>query len=157
MDRTCFPLRGIRALRRGRRSEAGRCYLVTFATRGREPVFANADVAMVAARALAQQRLWRASMLRCWVLMPDHWHGLVELSACEGLSTLIGRVKAVSARAVGLAANRRIDLWSAGFHDRAVRREEDLIVIARYIVRNPVRAGLCERVGDYPYRDAAWL
>jgi hypothetical protein len=35
--------------------------------------------------------------------------------------------------------------------------EEDLAQIARYVVLNPVRAGLVRRVGDYPHWDAAWL
>ncbi len=112
---------------------------------------------MVAARALAEGRLWRASTLRCWVLMPDHWHGLVELSSCESLSTLVARAKAVSARALGISMARSSRVWATGFHDRAIRRDEDLATIARYIVRNPVRAGLCTRVGDYPFWDAAWL
>jgi putative transposase len=29
--------------------------------------------------------------------------------------------------------------------------------IARYIVANPLRAGLVERLGDYPHWDAVWL
>jgi len=29
--------------------------------------------------------------------------------------------------------------------------------MARYIVMNPKRAGLVERVGDYPHWDAIWL
>ena len=144
-------------MRRGRRSEAGRTYLVTFTTRECIPLFADAGLAMAAARSLADGRLWRASTLRCWVLMPDHWRGLVELSGCESLSTLIARAKAVSARATGFAAGRRIGVWSAGFRDHAVRRDEDLAAIARYVIRNPIRAGLCACVGDYPFWDAAWL
>ena len=34
---------------------------------------------------------------------------------------------------------------------------EDLVGVARYIVANPVRAGLVNRVGEYPYWDAVWL
>jgi len=30
-------------------------------------------------------------------------------------------------------------------------------MIARYIVANPLRAGLVSRVGDYPLWDACWL
>lgn len=48
-------------------------------------------------------------------------------------------------------------LWQSGYHDRAARAEEDLIQIARYIIGNPLRAGLVEHVGDYPLWDAAWL
>ena len=39
----------------------------------------------------------------------------------------------------------------------AVRREEDLKMIARYIVTNPIRAGLVQKVGDYPLWDATWI
>lgn len=48
-------------------------------------------------------------------------------------------------------------IWQAGFHDHAVRREEDLAGIARYIVANPLRAGLVDAIGDYPLWDALWL
>ena len=35
--------------------------------------------------------------------------------------------------------------------------EDDLFAVARYIVANPVRAGLVERIGDYPFWDSAFL
>jgi len=38
-----------------------------------------------------------------------------------------------------------------------MRKEEDLQALARYIVANPLRAGLVKRVGDYPHWDAMWL
>jgi len=60
-------------------------------------------------------------------------------------------VKAVTAHRIG----RRI--WQDGFHDHALRQEEDLAEVARYIVANPLRAGLVERVGDYSHWDAVWL
>ncbi|MEE4463301.1 IS200/IS605 family transposase, partial [Azotobacter chroococcum] len=43
------------------------------------------------------------------------------------------------------------------YHDRAARSVDDLRAMARYIVANPVRAGIVETVGDYPLWDAAWL
>ena len=44
-----------------------------------------------------------------------------------------------------------------GFHDHALREEENLLHAARYIVANLKRAGLVQRVSDYPYWDAIWL
>ena len=38
-----------------------------------------------------------------------------------------------------------------------VRRDEDLRGLARYIVANPLRAQLVQRIGDYPHWDAMWL
>jgi REP element-mobilizing transposase RayT len=50
-----------------------------------------------------------------------------------------------------------IPRWQEGFHDHALRREEDLRDIARYIVLNPVRAGLVRNIREYPLWDAVWL
>ena len=48
-------------------------------------------------------------------------------------------------------------VWAAGYHDRALRAEVDIPHVARYLVLNPVRAGLVARVGDYPFWDAVWI
>lgn len=88
--------------------------------------------------------------------MPDHLHWLVQLERCP-LDLLMRRVKANSAR----QANRLLGLggsfWQDGYHDRALRSDEDLLAVARYIVANPLRAGLVRRLGDYPLWDAVWL
>jgi REP element-mobilizing transposase RayT len=47
--------------------------------------------------------------------------------------------------------------WQRGFYDYAIRQDEDLKKLARYIVANPLRAGLVESIGDYPHWDAKWL
>jgi putative transposase len=44
-------------------------------------------------------------------------------------------------------------LWQSGYFERILRREETTQRVADYIMANPVRAGLAEQVGDYPY---AW-
>jgi len=91
-----------------------------------------------------------------FVVMPDHLHWLFEL--CSGsLSGLVRDLKAFSARAINASFSTAGRLWQAGFHDHALRREEDLRSAARYVVLNPVRAGLVERVADYPHWDAKWL
>jgi REP element-mobilizing transposase RayT len=43
------------------------------------------------------------------------------------------------------------------FYDHALRQDEDVQGVARYIVANPLRAGLVENIGDYPLWDAIWL
>lgn len=48
-------------------------------------------------------------------------------------------------------------LWQPGFHDRAIRRQQDVRKAARYIVANPLRAGLVTDVLKYPYWDAVWM
>lgn len=48
-------------------------------------------------------------------------------------------------------------LWQANYYDHAVRQEEDLHKMARYMVANPLRANLVSHIGDYPLWDAVWL
>jgi REP element-mobilizing transposase RayT len=73
------------------------------------------------------------------------------------LSGIARLVKGRSARQVNLAIGGRGGVWQAGFHDHALRKEEDMQAVARYVVANPLRAGLVTRLGDYPLWDAAWL
>jgi putative transposase len=148
---------GIRALRRGRWTDPGRVYLVTTVTEGRQPWFADADIAMPVARQTLDPLIVLDARMPCWVLMPDHFHALVELGAQHDLSRVVQHLKSRLATAANQALGRRGRLWQKGFHDRALRVDEDLRTTARYIVANPIRAGLVARAGDYPYWNADWL
>jgi len=88
--------------------------------------------------------------------MPDHVHLLLELGAID-LSTIVKRFKARSGVLLNRTIGRKGRFWEPGFHDHALRREEDLVTVGRYIVANPLRAGLVRRIGDYPYWNATWL
>ena len=152
MPRSRF--RGHAALRRGRISCPGGIYLVTFTTQDRATCFVDHGMATVACRAITDRRLWRHSELLAWVLMPDHWHGIVRLGEAEPLSSLVGRVKANSSRQVR-ASHTVARVWARAFQDRALRRDESVLDAARYVVMNPVRAGLVASPSMYPYWDAA--
>ena len=112
---------GSRALRRGRMSEIGRMYLLTWATQGRMPVLSAFWAARQVAMALKGADDEGLSETWAFVVMPDHVH------------------------------------WQSGFHDHALRTEEDVRNVARYVIANPQRAGLVEHVSDYPWWDARWL
>ena len=138
-------------LRKGRVSLPGRVYHVTTVTLDRKPVFSDLRSARVLINALREAQARGEATTLAFVLMPDHLHWLLQLEAETSLSGLVGAVKAVTAHGLG----RRI--WQSGFHDHALRQEDDLAKLARYIVANPLRAGLVERVVDYPHWDAVWL
>ncbi len=89
--------------------------------------------------------------------MPDHCHLLVQVGVADSLSSLIGRLKAHTARACNQLVGAHGPVWQRGFHDRALRREAEIPAAARYIVRNPVRAGLVSSVGQYSCWNAVWL
>jgi REP element-mobilizing transposase RayT len=92
-----------------------------------------------------------------WVLMPDHAHWLIQLGEADNLDALVRRLKSASARGANRMLRRNGVLWARAFHDHALRAQEDLLRSARYVIANPVRAGLVERVGDYPFWNAVWV
>ena len=151
------PPRSLRAERLARRSVAGETYFLTLPTLYRRPVFRDDDAARAVCRIHAARWPWRDSSVSAWVLMPDHWHALVTLGERDTLSTLVGRFKAITSRAV--EDHHRVNgwLWGRGFSDRRLPAGEELRRAARYLVANPLRAGLVQRLGDYPYWNAAWL
>ncbi len=145
---------GQQALRKGRVSIPGQIYLVTTATNNRLPIFADWYVAHTAVQTFTSHSVLQHTRLLCWVLMPDHAHWLIQVDQ-QTLSSEVKRLKATTAREINKRCGSAGSLWQPGFHDRAIRRDEDIRQVARYIVANPLRAGLVEHIGDYPFWDAA--
>ncbi|RTE65257.1 transposase [Amphritea opalescens] len=142
------------ALRKGRYSEPGRIYLITFVTSNREHLLANLYCGRLVAASLNFSG--NPSDTLAYVVMPDHIHWLVQLKK-GSLNHLVRSVKTYSARQINKHLSRLGPVWQKGFHDHALRHEEDLINLARYIVMNPVRAGLVRNIREYALWDAVWL
>lgn len=148
---------GSHALRKGRASIENQIYFITFATKNRKPFFAEYDVAVNCCFNLTRAEVWPSATLLCWVLMPNHFHGLVQLNELEALPRIVSRLKAHLTRSLRPQLKITGSLWQESYHDHALRNAENMLDIARYIVMNPVRVKLCKRVGDYPFWDAVWL
>ena len=155
-DRSPVPS-GHRALRKGRRSVSGQIYMVTTVCIDRTPFFARHDAAIAASQALQTSGWQGDARSLAWVLMPDHLHLLLELGERGTLSSVVMNTKSFLARHANAALGRNGALWQRGFHDRALRQDEDVRAAARYLVANPLRAGLVQTLGDYPYWNAVWL
>lgn len=138
-------------LRIGRVSLPNQIYLVSMVTKSRVKTFTQHESAVVAARCLYDKTITRYADTLAFVVMPDHIHWLVQL---KDLMLLSGTVRLYKAK-VSLLLGQRI--WQHGFHDHALRAEEDIVGVARYIVANPLRAGLCDKIVNYPYWNAKWL
>ncbi|NOR36460.1 MAG: IS200/IS605 family transposase [Woeseiaceae bacterium] len=90
------------------------------------------------------------------VVMPDHIYWLVQLGAGRSLQQIMNSLKGRSAYRINLERSGRQQVWQAGFHDHAIRREEDLESAARYLIQNPVRTGLVERLDQYPFWESVY-
>ena len=143
-------------LRRGRHSEPGREYLVTAVTRHRTQVFADFHVARLLIGTFRETQRDRQADWLAWVVMPDHFHALIQLGQ-SSLPQVMRRVRGVSSRRINQSLGRSGSLWQPNYHDHALREEEDRLSVARYIVSNPLRACLADELGRYPHWDAVWL
>ena len=137
-------------LRKGRFSETGKVYHITTVTKDRTPYFSSLEYGRKVVLQLAKLQAESRAETLCYVLMPDHLHWLMVLNDGE-LAKTMQLLKGRTSHAIGHA------IWQDNYHDHAVRDDEDLRNMARYIVENPLRAKLVEHVGDYSLWDAAWL
>ena len=144
-------------LLKGRCSLEHQVYHITCTTQGRVCWFESAVLSKIVISEM--RRLLEAGYVDslAWVLMPDHLHWLFVLQSEQDLSTVIRLLKGRSARLMNAHLQRTGMIWQKGFYDHAVRADEDLQRTARYIVANPLRAGLVDHIGDYSWWDAVWL
>ena len=86
--------------------------------------------------------------------MPDHLHLLTEGQAEDSdCLRFIKRAKQFSGFHYSATLHRR--LWQRYGFEHILRTQEAAISVARYIVENPLRAGLVDRVDKYPYLGSA--
>ncbi len=149
--------RGSSQLRKGRYSESGRIYFITSVTANRRPAFESFYSGRLLVKEMMAENERGTLESLAYVVMPDHFHWLLQLREGADLSTAIGRVKSLTARSVNTLVGQRGRFWQDGFHDHALRQDEELVSFARYLVANPLRAGLVRSLRDYPLWDAIWL
>ena len=82
--------------------------------------------------------------------MPDHAHLLVETRS-EGADILQFVHRAKQRSGFEFAKEYRTRLWQPSFNDRVLRDDEASLSVARYIIENPVRAGLVHSAHEYPF------
>ena len=151
------PQPGSNALRKGRWSETGRYYVLTTATHVRKPLFRDIWAGRIVVEEMRRLDHDEYVKSMAWVLMPDHLHWLLEVGQDVSLSGIMMYVKGRAAHRINSEIHYHGRIWNKGFHDHALRKEDDVRNIARYIIANPLRAGLVRHIGEYPLWDAVWL
>src|SRR5262245_23498020 len=125
-------------------------YFLTICTKERLPAFMDD----VTAAFTVDQFLITASSesfaVLAYCLMPDHIHLLVEGTTSEAdLQRFVKLSKQRSGFKFARITGQR--LWQDGYFERVLRKDEDAKEIARYILENPVRAGLVKWPAEYRY------
>ncbi|GAA6134619.1 transposase [Oceaniserpentilla sp. 4NH20-0058] len=143
-------------LRKGRVSEPNREYFITFTCNDRKPLFSNHQLAHAFCKMINLNELQCDCLWATWVLMPNHFHGLLQLQK-NNLAQVVGKLKGASARKINQHLQISGPVWQPSFYDRALRTEDNRKDIARYIIANPLRANLVASIKDYPYWNSIYL
>lgn len=91
--------------------------------------------------------------VHAYALMSNHYHLLIE-TAKENLSRFMRRLNSAYAIYFNKKYKRNGHLWQGRFKSRYVTDEGYLYTLIRYIEYNPLKAGLAEKMGVYPYSSA---
>src|SRR3989338_9826529 len=85
-----------------------------------------------------------------YLFMPDHLHLLLEGDHVES-DVLAAVVLFKQKSGYWLSKSGRTDRWQKDFHDHILRSDEDVLKQVRYILENPVRAGIVDSWEEDPY------
>jgi putative transposase len=125
-------------------------YSVTFCTTQRSHILVDGVVASLVLAHFRRTAAARSFSILTYCLMPDHVHLLVEgTTPAADLRRFMKCLKQASGQAYSHRTGSR--LWQEGYYDRVLRAGDDPRSAARYIVANPVRAGLAATPLEYPY------
>src|SRR3989338_6620877 len=100
--------------------------------------------------------LRRSKKFFCWklhhyCLMPNHFHVLAQIESGKDLPKLMQFVLHGYSRYYIKKVGYVGHLWQGRYKSPLITRESYLFECGRYIERNPIRAGLCVDLSDYPW------
>jgi REP-associated tyrosine transposase len=125
-------------------------YSVTTCTYQRQLRFRDESVVALALDQFLQAVAIEHCALLVYCFMPDHLH---LLAAGTTVDAEFPRFMKLAKQRSGWAFRRHWTgrLWQEGYFERVLRNDESTPEVIRYIVNNPVRAGLVVKPADYPH------
>ena len=125
-------------------------YSIRFCTKNRTQLFTTQEVVdLVLAQFLRSAEEEQFAIIT-YCFMPDHVHLLIE-GRCEASDGK--RFIALAKQYSGFYYKKQFkrSLWQRYGFERVLRSDEATLVVARYIIENPVRAGLVTCCRSYPF------
>ena len=125
-------------------------YFLTFCTYRRATHFTTEAAVSLAASEFQHAAEREELAILAYCFMPDHVHLLTHgVHADADLKRFVTRSKQCSGYRFAQTTGQH--LWQRYGFERVLRDDESTPAIIRYIVNNPVRAGLVRDPADYPF------
>ena len=139
-------------------------YFVTICTHERNPIFKNDAMVRQLIRALKDTSKTFGFKVWAYCFMPDHLHLLIEGESPDSdLKRFISSYKQYTgyyykktvaqgfSPAQSLAQRKNSKLWQPSYYDHVLRKDEDILSVARYVVDNPVRKAFVKHFLEYKF------
>ena len=145
---TIFHHKNIRLPRQEYRGQ--KAYFITLCAANRRASFLNPETNRETLAILQHESTRHGFAILAYCLMPDHLHFLADgLTSHSDLTAFLKSFRIKSSRFC-MRQTGQI-LWQKKFYDHILRSTESVESVAWYIWLNPVRAGLAERAGEFPF------
>ena len=126
-------------------------YSLTFCTFGRLSLFKDAAVVDCVWTQFLRAGHDQDMEITAYCFMPDHVHLIVEAKEeTSDLKRFIARAKQLSGYVYSQTHQRR-RLWQRYGFEHVLRDDESTQRSVRYVLENPVRAGLVRDPSEYPF------
>jgi putative transposase len=125
-------------------------YSLTFCTDGRRRVFTDAPTVELVVQQLLRAASEQKFSVIAYCFMPDHLHLLIEGTSDNSDGKRF--IKAFKQYSGYYYSQKRHEaLWQRNGFEHVLRDDEVTAEVVKYILRNPVRAGLAATIEDYPF------
>ena len=108
---------------------------------------------------MVQGNLWHHDgvkyRLLAWVIMPNHFHALIEIWQVP-MSKILQSWKGYTSKEANKILGRIGTFWEEDYFDRKIRDEQHFWRVIRYIEGNPARSVLVKAAEDWPWSSARY-
>ncbi|PWH16272.1 MAG: transposase [Anaerolineae bacterium] len=118
---------------------------------GKAKIFFNEGNYLYLLRLMREHALKYGAAVIAYCLMPNHYHLLLRQETEEPLSKFMQALFNAYVQALNIQQGRTGTLFEGRFKHKRVDTWEYLIILCRYIHRNPVKAGLVKKPEDWAY------
>ena len=121
----------------------------------RQAIFATASDYELMLSLFAENAAKYAVAIHAYVLMSNHFHLLATPSTEQGLPQMMQAIGRSYVRVFNQTQGRTGTLWEGRYRSTVIQADRHLLACMAYIDLNPVRAGMVEDAGDYPWSSFA--
>src|SRR5579862_535395 len=139
--------------RQARNAPGGLVYHVLNRANGRLRLFKKPEDFLAFERVLKHAHEQVPIRILSWCFMPNHWHLVLWPERDDQLTAFMRKLTHTHAQRWKVAhdAIGHGHLYQGRFKSFPVREDEHLLTLLRYVEGNPLRAGIVQRLQDWPW------